>query len=149
MLNENNEYEIMDLNNKNTNEQTIIEIRYDDLEDAFKEKVEKDLKQYEKNAYLKSPLKRVIPKYKNYSKVIDSDLKTAYMEDLILKTLNELYNNNLPVKYNAETEIYTIFCKAKNINNVFSVTQAVFKSVFSEFFDKMPHFLIKCDVLYD
>ena len=87
------------------------------FEDAFKEKVEKDLKQYEKNAYLKSPLKRVIPKYKNYSKVIDSDLKTAYMEDLILKTLNELYNNNLPVKYNAETEAVKICERVSALKN--------------------------------
>ncbi len=148
-INENNEYELMELNKIGEQDYTILEIAYNGLKEVFSERNIKDIKQFESKAYVLSPLKRIIPKYKNYNKEIAENLESAYLEDLTLKTLNELYNNNLPVKYDFENEKYIIFCKAKNLNNIFSVTQAVFTQVFSGLFDKMPHLKIECDVMYE
>lgn len=146
IINENTDFEITKFNKLNENGGTKIELEFNNNDETFEARVETDLKSFKDKAYGITPLNRIVPKY---SKDIKEMLKSAYLEDLTLQTLNNLYINNIPAIFDFEKNRYVIRCKAKNLSSIISVVQAVFSEAYSKLFGKMPRFTIECHVLYD
>ena len=90
-----------------------------------------------------SPLNRIAPKFKQD---ISTLIYEIYAEDLSITLLNELYNNNIPVKLDEETNKYIITCKFKNFSNIISLLTAIFTETFYTLFEQSPEIHIECFV---
>lgn len=132
LINENSYYEGRNLNN---NGNCIVKICYTNVDTAISNITPDVVEKFKNNAYIISPLNRVAPKFRQD---IDSLIVDIYSEDLSTTILNELYNNNLPVKYDYETNTYIITCKFKDFSNIINLLTAIFSEVFSTLFDQSP-----------
>lgn len=132
LINENSYYEGRNLNN---NGNCIINISYTNTDTAIANISPEVITKFKNNAYIISPLNRVSPKFKQN---VESLIYDIYAEDLSTTILNELYNNNLPVKYDYETNTYSITCKFKDFSNIVTLLTDIFSEVFSTIFDQSP-----------
>lgn len=71
-------------------------------------------------------------------------IQEIYSEDLSITILNELYNNNIPVKLDYDTNEYIVTCKYKNFSNVITIINAIFTEAFSTIFDQSPEIKMQC-----
>lgn len=140
LINENSYYEGNSFNNTGN---CSITFSYNNVQNAISSILPAVLEKYKNKAYIISPLNRIAPVFKqNLHKLIYE----LYEEDLTIAILNELYNNNIPVKFNYTTNEYIITCKFKNFSNIISVLQAIFYDVFFTLFDQSPEIHIDCIV---
>lgn len=138
LINENSYYEGNTFNNTgNCN----ISISYTNVDNAIKNISEDIINNFENKSYIVSPLNRIAPKFKQN---IHSLIHDTYSEDLSITILNELYNNNIPVKLDYETNTYIITCKYKNFSNMINIINAIFYEAFFTIFDQIPELTMKC-----
>ncbi len=115
LINENSYYEGNTFNNTGN---CIINIKYTNVDSAISSITPEIIEKFKNKYYIISPLNRIAPKFKqDVSKLIHE----IYAEDLSITILNELYNNNIPVKLNYETNTYIITCKLKNFTNIINI----------------------------
>ena len=72
-------------------------------------------------------------------------MKELYYEDVTILILNQLYNNNIPVQMD-ENNQYIVYCKYKNLNNVFSLITAILNDVFYQMFHQTFEVTIQCEI---
>lgn len=138
LINENSYYEGNLFNNTGN---CIITISYTNIKQAISSMLPAILEAYKNKAYIVSPLNRIAPTFKHdISKLIYE----IYSEDLSIAILNELYNNNIPVKLNYETSQYIITCNFNNFNNIVTLLQSIFSEAFYTLFDQSPEIHMEC-----
>lgn len=140
LINENSYYEGNTFNNTGN---CIIKISYTNTDDAINNILEKVLANFKNNAYIISPLNRIAPKFKRDTRNLVYEI---YSEDLSITILNELYNNNIPVKFDYESNQYIITCKYKNYINILNLLNAIFYDTFFTIFDQTPEMNIECNI---
>lgn len=132
LINENSYYEGKKINQIGN---CLIIFSYKNIDEAISNIEKNILEKYENKAYIISPLNRIAPKYKyNTSSLIYE----IYSEDLSTTILNELYNNNIPVKIDYENNKYIITCSFKNYMTTLNILLALFTEIFSTLFDQHP-----------
>ena len=132
LINENSYYEGKKINNTGTC--TII-FSYKNIDEAISN-IEKNISEkYKNKAYIISPLNRIAPKFKQN---IASLIYEIYSEDLSTTILNELYNNNIPVKINYETNKYIITCNFNDYLTTLNILISLFTEIFSTLFEQQP-----------
>ncbi len=139
LINENSYFEGNSFDNMGTCE---IKVSYQNLAQGILTIADKKRKEFQKRAYIKSPLGRIAIKFKREIKDL---IQEIYLEDISLTVLNELYNNNIPVTLEADNT-YKITCKYKNFNSVISLVNAVFNDVFYSIFEQSAEFKIECSI---
>ena len=138
LINENSYYEGNTFNNTGN---CIINIKYTNVDSAISSITPEIIEKFKNKYYIISPLNRIAPKFKqDVSKLIHE----IYAEDLSITILNELYNNNIPVKLNYETNTYIITCKLKNFTNIINILNAIFSEAFFTLFDQSPEIYMEC-----
>lgn len=140
LINENSYYEGNSFNN--TGNCTII-ISYTNVNEAILNISKSVSDKFQNKAYIVSPLNRIAPKFKQDVPTLIYEL---YAEDLSIAILNELYNNNIPVKLNDETNRYIVTCKFKNFANMVTIISAIFSEAFFTLFDQMPEMHMECSI---
>lgn len=140
LINENSYYEG---NNFSNNGNCKIIIKYTNIDSAITNISQELFDTYRDKAYIISPLNRIAPKFKHNSQDLIYELFT---EDLSITILNELYNNNIPVKLNYETNQYIITCKYKNFSNIITLLNAIFCEAFLAIFDQTPEMHLDCEI---
>jgi len=138
LINENSYYEGNTFNNTGN---CVITLNYTNVEQAICSILSDVLEKYKNKAYIISPLNRIAPKFKQD---IEKLIYEVYAEDLSIAILNELYNNNIPVKLNYENNQYVITCKFKNFGNIVTILQAIFSDAFFTLFDQSPEIHMEC-----
>lgn len=140
LINENSYYEGNTFNN--TGNCSVI-FSYTNVQEAISNILPDVLEKNENKTYIISPLNRIVPTFKQD---ITKLIYEVYEEDLTIAILNELYNNNIPVKFNYNTNEYMITCKFKNFSNIISILQAIFYDAFFTLFDQSPEIHVECDI---
>ncbi|MBO5143448.1 MAG: hypothetical protein J6C46_10770 [Clostridia bacterium] len=140
LINENSYFEGNTFNNTGN---CTIKIKLNNVSEAISSITENIKNDFSYKSYIISPLNRIAPKFRHD---IDSLITDLYSEDLSITLLNELYNNNIPVQLNYETNEYIITCKFKNFNNIITLINAIFSETFFTLFDLAPNMHIECDI---
>ena len=143
LINENSYYEGNTFNN---NGNCTINIEYTNVDTAIKNISSEIAEKYSQKAYIISPLNRIAPKFKQDT---NSLIHEIYAEDLSITILNELYNNNIPVKLDYESNKYTITCKFKNFTNIINLLNAIFTEAFFTIFDQNAEMHMDCIIKGD
>lgn len=138
LINENSYYEGNSFNN---NGNCTIIVEYKNVHTAISNILNEVAEKYADKAYIISPLNRIAPKFKNNPTDL---IQEVYSEDLSIAILNELYNNNIPVKLDYETNQYLITCKFKNFSNIITLVNAIFSEAFFTLFEQSPELHIEC-----
>lgn len=138
LINENSYYEGNSFNN--TGNCKII-LSFQNINNAIQNISQEIVNNYKEKAYIVSPLNRIAPKFKHqeYDLIYD-----VFTEDLSITILNELYNNNIPVKLDYSTNQYIITCKFKNCSHIIHVLTAIFSEVFYTLFNQTPEIHLEC-----
>jgi len=140
LINENSYYEGQSFNNIGNCTITLDLQNTDLVISSISENIST---QFIDKAYIISPLNRIVPKFnQNLTELIYE----TYSEDLSVTLLNELYNNNIPVKLDYQTGKYIVTCKYKNFSNIISILTAVISETFYTLFDQAPEIHIDCTV---
>lgn len=139
LINENSYYEMM-LND--VKENCAIRFAYSNLLQAINGIVKQKVEEFQKKAYMISPLGRIAIKYGHSEEELVEEL---YLEDIAITILNELYNNNIKVKLD-ENNVFVVNCKYKNMNNVFALIMATLNDIFYTIFNQTFEAEIKCEV---
>lgn len=100
---------------------------------------------YQDKLYAVTPLNRIIP---HYSKDFEDSIESALVEDFTYTILNELYNDNIPVKYDIENGIFTINCKQNKLTNIVNIIQGTFYDVYETLFKTVPILNIDIQVIF-
>lgn len=138
LINENSYYEGNTFNNTGN---CIINIQYTNVESAISNITPEIVDKFKDKSYIISPLNRIAPKFKQD---VSNLIYETYAEDLSITILNELYNNNIPVKLNYETNTYAVTCKFKNFTNIVTILNAIFSEAFLTLFDQTPEMYMEC-----
>ena len=138
LINENSYYEGNTFNNTGN---CIINIQYTNVESAISNITPEIVDKFKDKSYIISPLNRIAPKFKQD---VSNLIYETYAEDLSITILNELYNNNIPVKLNYETNTYVVTCKFKNFTNIVTILNAIFSEAFLTLFDQTPEMYMEC-----
>lgn len=139
LINENSYFEGNSFDNNGNCE---IFVSYDNLLSAINAISDSKVAEFKDKSYIKSPLGRIAVKYGHTANDL---VKELYLEDISLTVLNELYNNNIPVKLEDDNH-YRITCKYKNFNNVIALINAVFNDVFYSMFEQNAEIKLYCTV---
>ena len=124
IIHENSYYEYNDSNEKE--ETCSIRFSFVELDKSIEETKQEIINIYKEKAYLKSPLGRVALKFGNNVNNLVSEL---CIDDLELKVLNYMFNNNLKVKL-LDENLYEIHCKYKSFSSVIGLGIAIMKDTF-------------------
>lgn len=100
-------------------------------------------KTYEDKLYIISPLNRIVPKFKQN---VNSLICEIYYEDLSTTILNELYNNDIPVKLDYETNKYIITCEFKKYISILNLLINIFTEVFRTLFEETPEICLESKI---
>lgn len=141
LINENSYYEGKNFNNTGN---CTIELTYKNVDTTITNIIKNVSETYETKAYIISPLNRIAPKFKQD---IASLIHEIYSEDLSITILNELYNNNIPVKLDYETNKYIITCKLKNYTTILNILLAIFSEAFTSLFDQSPEIYLESTII--
>ncbi len=144
LLNQNAYYEVNRLGKKPVGN-CVIEVKVSNFEGAINRLSNEILEKFKSKLYFISPLNRIIPKYKTDNEIL---IKESLIDDFSNTILNELYNDNIPVRYDLDYGIYKIYCKQKNITNIINVLQSTFYEVFYTIFDEVPELNLNCIIKY-
>ena len=139
LINENSYYEAVLTNEKDN---CIIKFSYTNLKQAIDGIIKEKEKEFADKEYIISPLGRIAIKFGHKTNELIEEL---YYEDISITILNELYNNNIHVKF-TEDEVYEVKCKYKNLNNVFSLIIAILNDIFYTTFKQTFEADIHCEV---
>lgn len=139
-INENSYFEGNTFNNTGN---CIIKIAYTNVDIVIANILEDIVSKYKEKAYIISPLNRIAPKFRQN---ITNLIHEIFAEDLSITILNELYNNNIPVKLDYETNTYIITCKFKNFANVINLINAIFSETFFTIFEQTPEIHMECTI---
>lgn len=140
LINENSYFEGNTFNNSGS---CNLVLSFTNAEAAIQNVVSDVIKKYEDKAYVVSPLNRIAPKFRKHVPTLIADM---YAEDLSITILNELYNNNIPVHFDNQTNQYHITCKFKSFSNVVTLLQAIFSEAFFTLLEQTPHIHMECDI---
>lgn len=139
LINENSYYEGNTFNNHGNCQ---ITLRYQNVETAISNIAPEILEKFQDKAYIISPLNRIAPTFRQDRKKLIHEI---YAEDLSIAILNELYNNNIPVRL--DDNQYIITCKFKNFSNIIAILQAIFSDAFYTLFDQSPEIHLESIIL--
>ena len=139
-INENSYFEGNTFNNTGN---CIIKIAYTNVDIVIANILEDIVSKYKEKAYIISPLNRIAPKFRQN---ITNLIHEIFAEDLSITILNELCNNNIPVKLDYETNTYIITCKFKNFANVINLINAIFSETFFTIFEQTPEIHMECTI---
>ena len=125
-----------------TEEEDLCKIRfsYVGLEEFVEENKLEFLKKYQERAYLKSPLGRIALKFGNHESEL---MKELCLDDIEIKILNELFNNNIKAVLLAEN-YYEVVCKYKSFGSVISFIIAIMKDSFYTLFERKIDVKLEC-----
>lgn len=139
LINENSYYEALSYGD---DESCIIRFSYKNLMEAISEVLQENEEKFKDKVYVVSPLGRIAIKFGHNVRELIEEL---YCEDIAITILNELYNNNIHVKFE-ENSMYAVSCKYKNLGIVFSLVTAILNDVFYTMFKQSFEIKVECDI---